>query len=131
MKILNRKAEMTAATIAWQGEGGTVCLVPTMGNIHQGHLALIAAARATASRVIVSIYVNPTQFGAARILITIPARLMPIVRQSLRLAAVMPFMRLPKCMMMAMPPVLFQQVLRWPWKARQGRIFLPALLQLF
>jgi hypothetical protein len=64
MKILNRKAEMTAATIAWQGEGETVCLVPTMGSIHQGHLALIAAARKTASRVIVSIYVNPTQFGA-------------------------------------------------------------------
>ena len=55
---------MTAATIAWQGEGETVCLVPTMGSIHQGHLALIAAARKTASRVIVSIYVNPTQFGA-------------------------------------------------------------------
>jgi len=64
MKILNRKAEMTAATIAWQGEGETVCLVPTMGSIHQGHLALIAAARKTASRVIVSIYVNPIQFGA-------------------------------------------------------------------
>ena len=64
MKILNRKAEMTAATIAWQGDGETVCLVPTMGSIHQGHLALIAAARKTASRVIVSIYVNPTQFGA-------------------------------------------------------------------
>ena len=64
MKILHRKAEMTAATIAWQSEGETVCLVPTMGSIHQGHLALIAAARKTASRVIVSIYVNPTQFGA-------------------------------------------------------------------
>ena len=35
-----------------------------MGSIHQGHLALIAAARKTANRVIVSIYVNPTQFGA-------------------------------------------------------------------
>jgi len=64
MKILHSKAEVTAATIAWQGAGETVCLVPTMGNIHQGHLALIAAARKTASRVIVSIYVNPTQFGA-------------------------------------------------------------------
>ena len=64
MKILNRKAEMTAATIAWQGEGETVCLVPTMGSIHQGHLALIAAARKTANRVIVSIYVNPKQFVA-------------------------------------------------------------------
>ena len=64
MEILNKKAEVTAATIAWQGEGETVCLVPTMGSIHQGHLALIAAAGKTASRVIVSIYVNPAQFGA-------------------------------------------------------------------
>ena len=62
MKILNRKAEMTAATIAWQGEGETVCLVPTMGSIHQGHLALIATARKTASRVVVSIYVNPVSY---------------------------------------------------------------------
>ena len=63
MKILHNKAEMTATTIAWQAAGETVCLVPTMGSIHQGHLALIAAARKTANRVIVSIYVNPTQFG--------------------------------------------------------------------
>ena len=39
-------------------------LVPTMGNIHSGHLALIAKARATANRVVVSIYVNPSQFKA-------------------------------------------------------------------
>ena len=64
MKILHSKAEMNAATIAWQAAGETVCLVPTMGSIHQGHLALIAAARKTANRVIVSIYVNPRQFSA-------------------------------------------------------------------
>jgi pantoate--beta-alanine ligase len=64
MKILHSKAKITATTIAWQGAGETVCLVPTMGSIHHGHLALIAAARKTASRVIVSIYVNPAQFSA-------------------------------------------------------------------
>ncbi|MDB2513760.1 pantoate--beta-alanine ligase, partial [Alphaproteobacteria bacterium] len=41
-----------------------VCLVPTMGSIHAGHLALIDAARQAARRVVVSIYVNPTQFAA-------------------------------------------------------------------
>ena len=64
MKILHNKADMVAATKAWQRSGETVCLVPTMGNIHRGHLALIERARKIATRVVVSIYVNPTQFGA-------------------------------------------------------------------
>ena len=64
MNILHHKTDITAATIKWQKAGETVCLVPTMGSIHSGHLALIAKARQTAPRVIVSIYVNPTQFGA-------------------------------------------------------------------
>ncbi len=63
MKILHKKTDMIAVTKAWQGSGETVCLVPTMGNIHRGHLALIERARKTAARVVVSIYVNPTQFG--------------------------------------------------------------------
>lgn len=63
MNILYRKSDIIAATKAWQNGGEKVCLVPTMGNIHQGHLALIKKARKTANRVIVSIYVNPTQFG--------------------------------------------------------------------
>ena len=65
MKILHNKADILAATKAWQIGGETVCLVPTMGNIHQGHLALIAKARKSANRIVVSIYVNPTQFGTA------------------------------------------------------------------
>jgi pantoate--beta-alanine ligase len=64
MKILHNKTDIIATTKAWQGSGETVCLVPTMGNIHRGHLALIERARKTATRVVVSIYVNPTQFGA-------------------------------------------------------------------
>ncbi|MDC0062390.1 pantoate--beta-alanine ligase [Candidatus Puniceispirillum sp.] len=63
MKILHKKTDMVAVTKAWQGSGETVCLVPTMGNIHRGHLALIERARKTAARVVVSIYVNPRQFG--------------------------------------------------------------------
>ena len=63
MKILHNNAKIKTVIKAWQDEGETVCLVPTMGNIHRGHLALIAKARETANRVVVSIYVNPAQFS--------------------------------------------------------------------
>ncbi len=63
MKTVRKIASLRENLLAWRSFNETVALVPTMGNLHAGHLSLVERARALADRVVVSVFVNPTQFG--------------------------------------------------------------------
>jgi pantoate--beta-alanine ligase len=63
MQIIREMSDLGEALREWREAGLTIALVPTMGALHAGHMALVDAARERADRVVASIFVNPLQFG--------------------------------------------------------------------
>ncbi len=74
MQIIRDADALQREIDALKADGGTIAFVPTMGALHDGHLALVAEARLRADHVVASIFVNPTQFAASEDLSVYPRR---------------------------------------------------------
>ena len=70
--VVRTLARLRRTVGQWRADGDTVALVPTMGALHAGHLSLVRLARRRATRVVVSIFVNPAQFGPSEDFATYP-----------------------------------------------------------
>ena len=75
LRILRTLPKLRSAIAQWRARRNTIALVPTMGALHGGHFSLVRIAQRRADRVIVSIFVNPTQFAPDEDLNTYPRNL--------------------------------------------------------
>ena len=65
MELVQSKTELREFLDSWRHQREHVAIVPTMGNLHEGHLSLVEIAAEHAERIVVTVFVNPTQFGEA------------------------------------------------------------------
>jgi pantoate--beta-alanine ligase len=72
MEIITDPRDIRVTSLAWRQQGQKIALVPTMGYFHEGHLSLMRYGREQGDRLVVSLFVNPTQFGPSEDLARYP-----------------------------------------------------------
>ncbi len=75
MLTIRDKSELSLQIKAWKQQGNTISFVPTMGNLHQGHLSLVEQGHKQADKLVSSVFVNPMQFGPSEDLASYPRTL--------------------------------------------------------